>query len=263
MREITQQNSFKEILEILIRSNLYLFIFFRFLAGKFLVYFAHEGDFQIFSLFDEKKNLFLDIGANDGISAKTFRLYNKKSKIISIEINPFHKENLNILKKNLFNFEYIIVGASNKKYKTKLYQSFYKRFHLSSFDSLDINEIKDSLKKDLFDEKGKKEIKIKTKEVYLRKLDDYKFRPKMIKIDVQGHEKQVIQGLLKTIKKYKPIILLEFNNSHKEIISILKVYGYKPYFYRSKEKKLFTLRKNKPFNFFLICETHIKEIDLI
>ena len=97
----------------------------------------------------------------------------------------------------------------------------------------------------------------------MRKLDDFKFRPKMIKIDVQGHEKQVILGLLKTIRMYKPIILLEFNNNHKEIISILKVYGYKPYFYRSKQNKLYNLRKNKPFNFFLICEINIKEIDLI
>jgi FkbM family methyltransferase len=263
MREITQQNSLKKKLEIFIRSNLYLFIIFRFLAGRFFTNFAHEADFQIFSSFNKKKNLFLDIGANDGISAKTFRLYNKKSKIISIEINSFHKERLNFLKKNLFNFEFMICGASNKNYKTKLFQAFYKKFHLSSFDSLDINEIKDSLKKDLFDEKRKKEIKIYTKEVFMRKLDDFKFRPKMIKIDVQGHEKQVILGLLKTIRMYKPIILLEFNNNHKEIISILKVYGYKPYFYRSKQNKLYNLRKNKPFNFFLICEINIKEIDLI
>ena len=100
MREITQQNKFKKQLEYFIRSNLYLFIFFRFMAGNFLTHLAHESEFKIFSLFDKKENLFLDVGANDGISAKTFRLYNKKSKIISIEINSTNRVKLNALKKN-------------------------------------------------------------------------------------------------------------------------------------------------------------------
>ena len=96
MKELTQQNKLKKKLEYFIRSNLYLFILFRFLAGKFLTYFAHENDFKIFSSFDKKENLFLDIGANDGISANTFRLYNKKSKIISIEINSTNENRLKI-----------------------------------------------------------------------------------------------------------------------------------------------------------------------
>ena len=85
----------------------------------------------------------------------------------------------------------------------------------------------------------------------------------MIKIDIQGHEKHAIKGLIKTIRKFKPIILLEFNNNYKEIITMLKRYGYKPYFYRSTQNKLFNLRKNKPFNFFLINEKDIKQINLI
>ena len=161
MREITQQNKFKKQLEYFIRSNLYLFIFFRFMAGNFLTHLAHESEFKIFSLFDKKENLFLDVGANDGISAKTFRLYNKKSKIISIEINSTNRVKLNALKKKLYNFNYLIFGASNKTHKAKLFQAFYKKFHLSSFDSLSFSEIKNSLEKDLFDAKRKKEIKIK------------------------------------------------------------------------------------------------------
>lgn len=33
-----------------------------------------------------------------------------------------------------------------------------------------------------------------------------------IKIDVEGHEKNAITGLMKTIKKYKPIIMMEWND---------------------------------------------------
>ena len=42
MKEITQQNKFKSYLEYKIRSNLYLFLFFRYLAGKFLTRFTRE-----------------------------------------------------------------------------------------------------------------------------------------------------------------------------------------------------------------------------
>ena len=39
--------------------------------------------------------LFLDIGANDGISARSFRLFNKTTPIFSIEPNPCHEAALN------------------------------------------------------------------------------------------------------------------------------------------------------------------------
>ena len=54
-----------------------------------------------------------------------------------------------------------------------------------------------------------KKIKFYKKEVFIKKLDDYDLKPDLIKIDVEGHENEVIMGSIKTIKKHKPFIFIE------------------------------------------------------
>ena len=43
----------------------------------------------------------------------------------------------------------------------------------------------------------------------------------MVKIDVEGHDHKVIEGMLKFIKKEKPIILVEYNMSNFDKIYIM------------------------------------------
>ena len=51
-----------------------------------------------------------------------------------------------------------------------------------------------------------------------------------IKIDAEGHDFEVIQGFKKTIKKYKPVLLIEFN--HENFTKITKRLDcYSPYIY--------------------------------
>ena len=52
-----------------------------------------------------------------------------------------------------------------------------------------------------------------------------------IKIDVEGHEYNVLQGAIKTINKFRPIIIFEFN----EITKALSKYSYKDYAYLIKK----------------------------
>ncbi|PCI48051.1 MAG: hypothetical protein COB49_06420 [Alphaproteobacteria bacterium] len=80
---------------------------------------------------------------------------------------------------------------------------------------------------------------------------------KLIKIDVEGHELAVLQGLKNTIHKFHPIILFETNTSEGEhggqvIFDFLKDSGYK-YFY-SVETMKSTLR----FRFLRILERVFK-----
>ncbi len=51
--------------------------------------------------------------------------------------------------------------------------------------------------------KGKK-IRVK-----FRTLDSYKLKADLLKIDVEGFEIEVLEGTIKTIKKYHPKIIIE------------------------------------------------------
>lgn len=72
-------------------------------------------------------------------------------------------------------------------------------------------------------------------EVQLDRIDSFEFNlVKVLKIDVQGYESNVINGALKTIKKHKPYIFIEieekclikFGSSEKELIKIIEDLGY-------------------------------------
>jgi len=50
----------------------------------------------------------------------------------------------------------------------------------------------------------------------------------LIKIDVEGHEPQVLNGALNTLKKYKPVLAIESHTKDEEdiVMDLLKPFGY-------------------------------------
>jgi len=74
-------------------------------------------------------------------------------------------------------------------------------------------------------------------QVPVHRLDDYAFRDvSFIKIDVEGHEREVIAGAKGTIKREKPILLVEIEQRHLKSLPItvifdeIKELGYDGYF---------------------------------
>lgn len=75
--------------------------------------------------------------------------------------------------------------------------------------------------------------------VQVRKLDSFGFSDVgFIKIDVEGHERRVIQGALETLRNSRPILLVEIeqryhaNEPIENIMSDICALGYKGGFYR-------------------------------
>jgi FkbM family methyltransferase len=62
-------------------------------------------------------------------------------------------------------------------------------------------------------------------------------KPSFIKIDVEGYEGNVLQGSLKVIESYKPVLMIEIEKRHNtqfsEIFTLLSSLGYGPYHFRS------------------------------
>ena len=147
----------------------------------------------------------VDVGANIGYFSVIFGLY--CSKVISIE--PFLK-NVELLKKNIKGLPVAItIGvASDITGKIKLH----------------IPERKTdcSIKQS--------EERTKTIMVDSYKLDDLiDERIDLIKIDVQGAETEVLVGAKNLIDKYKPMLLIEYENPPASLLETLKSYRYRFY----------------------------------
>ena len=146
---------------------------------------------------DEKKTI-IDIGANIGSVSLPLAKMFKNSKIISIEPTVYAftklKKNINLnpnLKKRI-NLQNIFISNKNKTIK-EVHSSW---------------NFSDNYKKHKVHLGTLKKTSLKTK-----KLDDICSKIKnieFIKIDVDGHELDVLKSGKKTINKHKPFIYFEF-----------------------------------------------------
>jgi len=256
MRVVSQQNLFLKFLEEFFRSNLYLFIFFRFITSFFFSKIIFDTDFNFLNYISKNKllknKILLDVGGCDGMSIKIMRKFTK-NKIYSFE--PIYESFMKLKKlekKNsklrAFNF-----GLSNKNKTMFMYKLFFKEFHLSPYDSLYKKDIFLRIKKSLFVKNIKKKIHFKREKILLRKLDNLKLNPCFIKVDIEGHEYKFVQGALQTIKKYTPIIMMEYEKKNCEkVFSLLKKNYYQKYFWNDKKKKLIKHKCENVFNIFFI-----------
>ena len=63
--------------------------------------------------------------------------------------------------------------------------------------------------------------------INVKNLDSYKFKDiGLIKIDVEGYELNVFKGGIKTLKKWKPIILFEEHNINSKVFKFLRSLNY-------------------------------------
>lgn len=88
-------------------------------------------------------------------------------------------------------------------------------------------------------------------EIQTKTIDELSFDNKIsfIKIDVEGHELEVIEGAKNTIKRDKPVLLVEIEKQYtkKEVaesINFINSLGYKSYFFNKKDLKSTTELNN-------------------
>ncbi|HPM21228.1 MAG TPA: FkbM family methyltransferase [Thermotogota bacterium] len=137
----------------------------------------------------------IDIGANVGNHSFYFKNICNAKRLIAFE--PL-LDNLDLLKLNCNNIEIQPYAISN------------------------INSIGNLMVPDLLNNSGIARISNSGNRVELKTLDFFNFKNvTFIKIDVEGHELQVLEGATKTINKYKPQLLIEIHNGI-NIVDILK-----------------------------------------
>ena len=161
----------------------------------------------------KKDGIFVEIGANDGKTGSfTYNLANIGWKGIYCE--PIPKLYQKCINNHINNKNVKIVpyGCSDKEETLQILEAGT----LSSIDDTTINfnesnnDWESSLTHNAFDEKKVSKVVTQKIDTIIKdqKLDKYLL---LIKLDIEGHELQALEGAKNTIKKYKPIIIIELS----------------------------------------------------
>ena len=235
-KNLTQKNFILKILEQFVKTNPFLYKFAMILNSHILRNFFPESDFTGLKYinFPKKKNC-IDIGANLGQSVDFFLKHFQK-------IHAFepYKKNINILKKKFNNNPRVVIYNyaldEDEKIKT-LYVPYYKNIiSLHNFASF----YKNVALKQLFDiiKIKKKFINFKTFQVKCKRLDSFSIRNiSFIKIDVEGKESGILNGMTKILKNDIIFLIERTEPDFKRVKKIMKKNNFKPHVFDFKNKK--------------------------
>tara|TARA_B100000886_G_scaffold329717_1_gene279399 strand:- start:481 stop:1290 length:810 start_codon:yes stop_codon:yes gene_type:complete len=179
----------------------------------------------------KKYEYFLDIGSNSGTLSLPF-INEENLKIICFEPLTYNYNKLiknykinNALENNLFHK----IALSNK----------------SGESYINFSEIRENVGSATLNELREPSYNEKREKVRIEKLDNlYQFKNKnlFIKIDVEGHEKEVLDGSINILKNNKILMYLETSNN--DLLRNLKNLNFKIFYPFFKENK-FEFMKNQ------------------
>ena len=203
-----------------------------------------EREIRLLDNLTSNKLASIDIGVYRGVY--TYHLNNLSSHVYAFEANKLLKDSLKKAFKGIksITLENIAVSSSSGKSNLKIpyrnkeisYENPEQKYELGLATIHSNNDL---------DNKNFHEI-----EIDKISLDDYKFKHPIgfIKIDVEGHELEIIKGAEKLINLYKPNLLLEIEQRHTglapiKIINQIKEKGYNCYVVKNSDFSLIKINE--------------------
>ena len=196
--------------------------------------------------------LFLDVGANSGQSALSFRIFDRRSPIVSVEANPDLEADLRLVGRILRNFSYVMCAACAEDGPVEL--------RIPTFRGVDISGEASVLPED--GEEGwwsqqhvrgaqSDDLSLRTVEVQGMRLDRLELAPGLIKIDVEGAARMVIEGLWQTIARHRPTILIEADAEIGRLVPRLAELDYLPFIWDDQAERFAPVQPQTQNIFFL------------
>jgi FkbM family methyltransferase len=194
-------------------------------VSRFYLRRPHENEFSAFAKL-HGDGLFLDVGANVGQSAMSFRLFNRHSPIVSLEPNPTLEPDLAFLKRWVLRerFTYRMIGAGAESGSQRLYVPYVGRVPITGEASL-IPEYAAAL----WGNDGRTAT-LRAHDVEVVSIDSLDLpRVEYMKVDVEGTAPEVVTGALGTIERDMPVLLVE----DPRIVDLVEPLGYAAYSYEA------------------------------
>jgi FkbM family methyltransferase len=189
------------------------------LVKRIPVLLPHDKSYNAFRHFVKAvpQGLFLDVGANDGITALGFRKFSTTYRILSLEPNPLLEPGLLKIKSNDRLFEYRLVGAGNKPASVVLYMPVYRGIALHTYTSGSLEQSKATLRH-ICGNHVAEAAEIKEFSVDIVTVDSLAVDPSIVKIDVEGFDYEVLLGSVQTIERNRPFIAIELAWARRAVV---------------------------------------------
>jgi FkbM family methyltransferase len=192
----------------------------------------------------------LDVGANLGLSALSFRKLLPRARILSLEPNPCHAKWLARIKDRDKNFDYLLVGAGESNASFALHVPYYRTIPLHTMASLQRADLEEACN-NLY-ARACKHIRIEVLEAKVLPIDQLGLSPELIKIDAEGFELAIVKGSMETVRRARPYLLLENNpKTLPPIQALLAPLGYQRHYWDN-WKRDFTRSERASRNVYLV-----------
>ncbi len=191
----------------------------------------HEPDFALFRHLPSDEGLFLDLGAHAGHSSASFHLYKPRFQILAFEPDPALAPSLRVLRRLLRGrFDFRSEGVGARRGMATLYVPTVGARRLPGEASFDRASLEDHepTRRRLQGLAGSARVRLRGIQRPVVPLDDLALEPAAIKLDLQGGEWDAVQGMMATLERHRPLVLMENNRHSPRIAVALEPVGYRP-----------------------------------
>lgn len=211
----------------------------------------HDPDFSAFGVLPGS-GLFLDVGASIGQSALSFRIFNREAPILSLEPLPSHRGDLRFVRNVIRGHRFMIAGAAERSSTATLYVPMLGSYELPAESSLRRQDAVAVLDRLEAQGTSPKRLWLKEVEVDLRRLDDLDLNPSFVKIDVEGAEMGVLRGMIDTIGRSRPVLMIERSDRFEQVAELLGGDGYQAFAYDPDSREFCAYRDQQTVNVFFL-----------
>jgi FkbM family methyltransferase len=186
-----------------------------FALGRYYLKRPHDPAYAAFRYLKGGDGIFLDVGANAGMSALSFRLFQPDVPIVSIEPNPFHEPDLAFLKRRVLrDFDYRLIGAGAEPHVLSLHVPVYNGTALTAIAALERSSVEAnrSLRSLLGERIASDRFEVVKVKVDVRPLDELELEPDFVKLVVQGAEYPALLGMRRTLERRRPVVMVQRPN---------------------------------------------------